>query len=318
MKPNLFFCAIIGVFIIGCLASCKDIIEPDISKKAVQLQAPGANYKSASYNINFWWEGVDDALTYHLQVVSPKFDSIGSLVLDTTLKTTKFSINLSPGNYEWRVRAENGSYKTAYSAARGFTVLQSSIKNQKVQLLGPANNALTNQATATFSWGDLYGATKYRLQIDTNNFINETLAVYNQVTPNLQMNFTFAKDQTYQWRVRAENDTAQAQWSAINSINYDHTPPAKVSLVTPTNNQTVTLPATLQWNTVLTAAKYKLYILKSDSTTLYNSTFPLTTTNTSYSFNMGSFGEKVYWKVAAIDAAGNEGALSDLRNFVHQ
>ncbi|MES2275319.1 MAG: hypothetical protein V4592_04805 [Bacteroidota bacterium] len=318
MKPNLFLGFIISAFITMCLTSCKDIIEPDISKKTVQLEAPGNKYQSTVYNTNFWWDELEDALTYHLQVVSPKFDSVGRLALDTLIKTTKFAINLSPGNYEWRVSAANGSYKTAYSEVRSFTIFQSSIKAQKVQLLSPANNALTNQTSATFSWGDLYGATQYRLQIDTNNFINETAVIYNQVSPGQQISFAFSKDQTYQWRVRAENDTAQAQWSAINRIIYDHTPPAKVTLSAPANNQTVTLPATLQWNATPTASKYKLYVLKSDSTTLYNATFPLTTTGISYSFNLGSFGEKVYWKVTAIDAAGNESIPSETRSFTHQ
>lgn len=319
MKRNLFpYYVILALFFAGWLSSCKDVIEPDISKRSVFLNAPGNNYQSTNYTINFWWEGVDDALNYHLQVVSPKFDSIGSLVLDTVLKTTKFTINLDPGNYEWRVRAENGSYKTAYSDAKSFSILYASIKNQKVQLSGPSNNSVTNKSTTTFSWGSLYGATKYQLEIDTNSFIDETNLVYDQSIPGQQVNFTFPKDQTYQWRVKAQNDTAQAQWSVINTVTYDHTPPDQVILTAPDNNQFTSLPVRLQWNSVPTAVKYKLYILKSDSTTLYNSTFPLSTTNTTYSFTSGTLGERIYWKVTAIDAAGNESAFSSMRSFILQ
>lgn len=318
MKPNLFLYLIIIMLLAGELSACTDIIEPNISNRPVQLEAPGNNYKSTVYATDFWWDEVEDALTYRLQVVTPKFDSIGGLVLDTVIKKTQFTITLPPGNYQWHVRAQNGSYQTAYSAARTFTILQSSIKPQKVQLLGPTNNSLTNQNIIAFNWSDLYGATKYQLEIDTNNFINESAVVYNQVTPSLQLNFTFPKDQIYQWRVRAENDTAQALWSSINTITYDHTPPAKVTLVAPDNNQSVSLPVTLQWSSSPTAIKYKLYVLKSDGTSLYNTTFPLSTTNTSYIFNLGSFGEKIFWKVIALDAAGNESAASDLRSFMLQ
>jgi hypothetical protein len=319
MKHNLFpYYLILGFFFAGWLSACKDIIEPDISKQTVVLNAPGNHYQSTTYAINFWWSDVDDALKYHLQVVSPKFDSVGSLVLDTVVKSTKFTINLDPGDYEWHVRAENGSYKTAYSDAKSFSIVYTSIKSQKVQLSGPANNTVTNKGTTTFSWGSLYGATKYQVEIDTNNFIDETKLVYNQTIPGQQISFTFPKDQTYQWRIMAQNDTAQAQWSVINTVTYDHTPPDKVTLTAPDDNQFISLPVRLQWNTVPTAGTYKVYVYKSDSTTLYNSTFPATTTNTSYSLTVGTLGERIYWKVTAIDAAGNESAFSDMRSFVLQ
>jgi hypothetical protein len=300
------------------LASCNDIIEPSISKKQIVPEAPADQYLSTSYTINFWWDEVGNALSYHLQVVTPNFTAPGSLVLDTLVTRNKFSFNFSPGNYQWRVTAQNGSSSTAASIARNFTVAASSIKQQSVQLASPANNFLGNQSKVTFSWGFLYGATQYRFEIDTNNFANETTALANAVVPGQQISFTLPRDQTYQWRVRAENDTAQAQWSAISTIVIDHTPPAQVTLAAPANGLTISIPVNLQWTTVATAAHYKLYVLKSDSTTLYNSTFPLPQSTTSYNFNLGVSGDKVYWKVTAVDAAGNESQASQLRDFVLQ
>lgn len=308
-------------FLIGCallVTACKAFIEPNIGNSKVTLEAPGNNYQTTTYAMNFWWDKVDDALTYRLQVVTPSLDTIGSLVIDTLIKTTKFTLSLSPGRYQWHVRAENGSSKTAYSAGRSFTVFSSTIKTQNVLLSAPANTTLTNQSLVNFQWSNLYGATKYRLEIDTNNFINEAAVIYNQVTPGQLISYTFPKDQTYQWRVRAENDTAQSKWSAINLITYNHTPPGMVTLAAPANNQTVPLPVSLQWNGVSKAVKYKVYVLKNDSTTLYNSTFPVTVSATSYSFNLGTSFDKVYWKVTAVDAVGNESQPSILRHFVIQ
>jgi len=301
-----------------CLTSCDDIIEPSISKSLVQPEAPADQYTSISYTINFWWDPVNSALSYHLQVVTPSFAAPGSLALDTVITLNKFSYNLSPGNYQWRVMAENGSSQTAFTNPRNFTVAATSIKQQSVQLISPATNYLTNKSPFTFQWGSMYGATQYRFEIDTNNFVNEAAVVANTVIPGQQINFTFPKDQVYQWRIRAENDTAQSQWSAINTITYDHTPPGPVTLVAPTNGQTISLPVSLQWSAVATAAHYKLYVLQSDSTTLYNASFPMTLTETNYSFNLGNSGDKVYWKVSAMDAAGNEGQTSPLSSFVLQ
>jgi len=317
LKP-LFSLTVCFFLAIALLNSCKEFIEPDISKSKVTLEAPYNNYQSTIYTVNFWWDELPDALHYRLQIVTPSFDSVGSLVLDSLVAGNKFAVNLVPGKYQWRVSAENGSSSTAFSVARSFVVANSSIKQQSVQLSSPANNTLTNHGAVTFSWGSLYGATGYRLEIDTNNFQNESTVIYNQLVPGQQVNFTFPKDQIYQWRVRAENDTAQSQWSAINIITYDHTPPAQVSLSSPANNQTISLPVSMQWSAVASAVKYKLYVFQSDSTTAYNQNFPMVLTTTNYSFNLGISGNRVYWKVSAIDATGNEGQASVLRSFVLQ
>jgi hypothetical protein len=316
MKPYLFYITILLLLGgAGLLSSCDAIIEPSISKSTVQLEAPVDQYQSTSYTINFWWDQVGHALSYHLQVVTPTFAAPGSLVLDTIVTKNTFSFTLNPGNYQWRVMAENGSSQTAYAGPRSFSVAASSIKQQAVQLTLPANNSLTNQSAVTFQWGSLFGATKYQLEIDTNNFINESAVVYNQLIPGQQVGFTFPKDQTYQWRVKAQNDTAQAQWSATYVVTYDHTPPAQVTLSSPADGTTVASPVALQWNTDATAVKYKLYVYGSDGITLLSSSFPLPLTTTSYSFTQGTSGSKYYWIVTAVDAAGNESLSGPLRSF---
>ncbi len=314
-KPILYL-----FFFVLCIAiaSCDDIIEPSISKSQVTPEAPANSYLSNTYTINFWWDAVNHALSYHLQVVTPNFTSPGALVLDTIVTGNKFAYNFNPGIYQWRVLAENGSSQTPYTAPRDFTVEASSITTQNVQLGTPANNYLTNQSAIQIQWGTLYGATKYQIEIDTNNFVNENSLVLNETIPGTQLNFTFPKDQNYEWRVKAENDTAQAKWSTVSTMTYDHIPPVQVTLTSPADGLVVSLPVALQWNSPASAVKYKLYVFKGDSVTTYNNTFPTTITSTTYTFNQGTSGDRVYWKVSAIDAAGNEGQASALRSFVLQ
>ncbi|AMR33715.1 hypothetical protein A0256_20900 [Mucilaginibacter sp. PAMC 26640] len=298
------------------LSACKDIIEPSIAKRSVNLFAPGERYQSKNYTVTFWWDEVEDALQYRLQIVTPKFDTIGALIADTLVKANKLTLSLSPGEYQFRVRAENGSSQTAYSAPHNFSVVFSSIKQQSVQLVSPGNNALTNKGTTNFQWGTMFGAKTYRLQIDTNNFSDASKIIYDNTSPGQQYTYTFPKDQQYQWRVRAENDTAQSLWSAIRNIRFDRTAPAQVTLASPGKGEVVPLPVSLQWNAITTASIYKVYVLKSDSTSNYDTTFPVSVNSTSYSFNLGNTGDRIYWKVSAIDAAGNEGPESELRSFV--
>jgi hypothetical protein len=298
------------------LSSCKEFIEPSIARRQVFLEAPADQYQSTKYNLNFWWDEVEDALSYRLQVVTPGFDSIGSLVLDTLVKGNKFTITLEPGNYQWRVRAENGSSQTAYSSVRSFIVEESSLTNQTVSLSSPANNSVISQNVGLFKWNSLFSATKYQVEIDTNNFTDENTLVYNQTVPGQQVNFSFPKDQTYAWRVRAENATEQSKWSAVNYVTYQLPPPGQVSLVSPSNGNAANLPVQLSWNAVSGASAYKLYVFKGDSTTLYNNSFPLKFATTSYNFNLGNPGDQLYWKVSAVNASGKEGKASTLRSFV--
>src|SRR6202012_4980892 len=126
-------------------SSCDDIIEPSISKQTVTINAPANGYQTNSYTVNFWWNTVDHALSYHLQVATPNFTNPGGLILDTIVPTYKFSYALSPGNYQWRVMAENGSTMTAYSTPNSFTILPGALSQQAVHLNAPANNLTINQ-----------------------------------------------------------------------------------------------------------------------------------------------------------------------------
>lgn len=315
LKLYLFFNIAAGMLL---LQSCDAIIEPSIKNKQVQLEAPAEASQSSTYTINFWWDEVEHALSYRLQVVTQTFAAPGGLLLDTVVTRNRFSFTFNPGKYQWRVMAANGSSGTEYSSPRSFEIEPSSIKQQTVQPSSPANNSITNQNTVIFQWSSLYGATKYHFEIDSNNFIDESKVLADMSIPGLQVSYTFPADRRYQWRVRAENDTAQSLWSAINQVTYDHTPPKVVAITAPADNLTISLPVALQWIATETGAKYKLYIYKSDSTTLYNNSFPVTLNALSYSFNSGASGDKIYWKVSAIDAAGNEGPASDLRHFVIQ
>lgn len=315
-KPSSPYAIFFVLWVAVTFAACKAIMEPSISDRKVVLLAPADMTKSTSYTLSFWWEPVEDALSYNLQVVGGSFNNISTLVADTVIRTNKFILNLKPGDYEWRVSAQNGSSQTQFSRPKSFTVLLSSIKGQSVQLKSPPNNYITNQNTVGLEWSSLYGATKYLLQIDTNSFASESTLIYNQAIPGQQYTFTFPKDHIYQWRVRAENDTAKADWSSVNVMLHDRTPPGPVNIIAPANNQQVSLPVSLQWSTVATATKYKLYVFKSDSVTAYNNTFPAIMNATNYNFSSGVQGERIIWKVSAVDAAGNEGQSTTLRSFV--
>jgi hypothetical protein len=307
---------IVRILFAVCLlfTACSEFIEPAITGRKVMLLAPADKHESNSYTQNFWWEPVEDALNYRLQIVTPSFDSIGSMLTDTLINTNKFVYSLSPGKYEWRVRAQNGSSQTLYTRGT-FLIHLSSIAIQQTQVLAPANNTTTGADDITYKWAGMFSATRYRFQLDTNSFANDSVLVSNTTTPALSLTVPFESERTYQWRVRAENDTSASRWSVIQHIRYDKTPPAKVTLNEPANNTVVTKPISLNWNNVAGAKRYELFIYKSDGTTVYNSSYPVSLAVTSHLFNSGDLNEVIFWKVRAIDEAGNKGAFSELRSF---
>ena len=307
---------IIVVFGLLLCIGCKEFIEPSLDKKKVVLLAPALGTETGEYTQTFWWEEVEDASSYRLQVVSPTFEHPAKLLLDTLLKTSKFLYSVDPGTYEWRVRAENGSSQSPYSSS-SFIVYPTSISQQQVQLESPENTTITNQPTVSFKWHKILNANQYQIQIDTNtnSFEDSTTLVVDKTTSNLNYSISFVKDKTYKWLVRALSASEYSKWSVISSLTLDATPPEAVPLVSPANNSTNTNPVSLKWNSVAKAKKYLLYLYKDEAKALYNTTFPLQTTNLSYSFNSGRSGEQIYWEVRSVDEAGNISAPGEIRKF---
>jgi len=115
------------IFIFLCMfvaVSCEEIInEPNISNDTVVALAP-INIPSLKEKeqINFNWQPVAGSNSYELQIATPNFSQAAQIQLDTLIENVSFSIDsLKLGNYEWRVRALNSAFETAYTT-NGFTV----------------------------------------------------------------------------------------------------------------------------------------------------------------------------------------------------
>jgi len=97
--------------------SCKDIIdEVRIYESSVELLAPTDAAVLNEIDVTFIWNSVDGANEYIIQIATPDFTSPTQIVTDTTITTTSFSTTLTAStNYEWRVKAKNTNYETAFN-----------------------------------------------------------------------------------------------------------------------------------------------------------------------------------------------------------
>jgi hypothetical protein len=100
--------------------SCDDIFEEKIERETVDIIAPHNDAQLSSGNIRFSWNALDGALRYQLIIVQPTFDYTAQVVKDTTIfvidsiakPTYNCTVNLSEGNYQWYIQAQNSNYSS--------------------------------------------------------------------------------------------------------------------------------------------------------------------------------------------------------------
>ena len=125
----------IGTWLVATMAmawsmgACSEFIEEPLTDERVVLLSPGAGAAAKSDTLSFFWDPVDHALQYRLQVAAPAFGDAALFYADTTLEKENYRLFLPPGNYQWRVKALNGSSGTRYTT-RSFTVIDADAGNQ--------------------------------------------------------------------------------------------------------------------------------------------------------------------------------------------
>jgi len=313
MKTKFFYITI-AALIISLVFSCtKDIIETDLKNKIVTLDAPADKYSTTTQTQLFWWEPVDGALKYNLQIVEPSFSFVQQLMLDTNVAATKYSFTLPSGTYQWRVRAFNGSSNTAYTV-RTITIDSiSSLANQTIVLASPANNSFFNTYTQTFRWQKLQNTTDYEFQIINQTNSSNVISITQTDT---SYSYTFLAEGQYTWQVRGQNVTSNTLYSS-NTITIDVTPPVVSTPSSPANATTVVNPVDLKWYRDASSIGDSLFIATDSTfkTPIYYSGYFIVLT---YNFTAGTSGQNYYWRLRSKDAAGNLSAYSSFWRFTVQ
>ena len=316
---------LIGVLITVVSQSCDDILVPDISKDTVQLKSPADSLVTDIQTHIFWWNELEDASGYNLQVVSPGYQSINALIMDTNVISNQFTLSLSEGIFEWSVTGYNDAYVSMGDTFRLIirNDTGSILSNQMIQLLSPANAICTNTGTLHFSWSMLSGADIYRFQIGNDGFtaIDINLAL----TDNF---YSFNPDMegTLYWRVRAENLSSLTitPWAARN-FTTDQTAPASPVLLLPLDGTILNIGAQnpdLIWNSDSDAFQDTLYVYGDIQTSMLLFKTPASTASFNLEDSNYDFGsvyiEDYYWQVISVDKAGNVSDLSELAFFFVQ
>jgi hypothetical protein len=313
MKPLTYIKLALVITFFSCR---KDFIVENIDKKTVTINSPANNLTTSVNTITFWWEEVDGAENYNLQVVQPDFTSITKLILDTIVTVTKFDLNLEPGTYQWRIKAKNAGHSTTFQTYNLKIDTTSDLTRQFVNLLTPVNNTVTGNTVVTFTWKSIKAAQKYRLQIN-NGLIKDTTVIGTALTYTLLA----AKNNTtsYTWNVKAMNSATESEFNTTSfKFIVDLKGPGTPGLSAPSQTATVHQTDSLKWTRANDVQYDSVYV--ADDSTFINLLQQVLADGTfikisDLSLSPNTEGMYYWWKVRSFDIYGNPSSYSLRRKF---
>jgi hypothetical protein len=138
-------------------------------------------------------------------------------------------------------------------------IIEEDITNDLVVITYPQNNQQIESNVVNFQWNELDGASDYRIQVQSGQFI----VLDSLVSSN---NFTYELDPgTYKWRIRGENFAYKTEYTfpvEFTLIETGDLSNQQVILVSPSNNiYTQNINPTFSWNGITAASSYDFELL---------------------------------------------------------
>lgn len=300
------------------LFACDDVIEKDISKKGVNVLSPPDQFKSGNTTVNFFWDYLEGADEYQLEVVRGRFDSVVSFVVDTFIQSNQFTYNFNPGNYEWSIRALNSVSATNY-IVRSFSIDSTSdLSVSSVILKFPAKGVVYKDSSLTLRWDNVFSATSYVAQVI--NTANGNIVFQDTTSSNTISTGKVLVSSNYEWRIKAMNSESATAFAESN-FKIDQLGPAAPTLQTPTDGLTPAIgpKITFTWQSGVDAngnwAYDSLYLYKGSlSAAPIRFRISSQTYTDSTSFTAGTY----FWRVKSFDIVNNASPFSANRSFTAQ
>lgn len=298
------------------LYACDEIIEPDITNEVFSVVTPPTEFTANTLSINFYWELLDGAAFYRLQIARPDFAEPIQILVDSAYESNATNINLGPGSYEWRMRAENFNTFSNYVYGRLVVDSSASLDGAMPNLTFPSNNQYSNADEINFSWEPLFSATEYRFELIHNESSSDVLEV---ITNNTGLNADLVLEGTYLWRITALNLHSISNVGERN-LFIDRTAPPPVISSTPADDfEAGDTLVTFTWQipndlgTVLSPLSFELEIAEQSN---FASQIFITPIFTSVGITEIILPEGTYyWRIHSQDEAGNSGVYSVIKKI---
>lgn len=308
----------LSVILLLAFSSCTDIIEEDLASSAVDVIAPRDGAVNSDNVQQFIWEPVEYATEYKFQMAKPEFVLIDKLVMDTVISTTKFSLNLPPGKYEWRVKAQNTTSETRYFTRRLTIEDTTNLNVAEVILTFPNPSGYINTVNPTFRWESLSNALAYDFKIYDGDFENSNLVTNEISTANTSVTLPVSlSEKEYSWGVRGENDLSKTLYSSRTFL-VDVTTPQTPVLTAPLDSA-VSSPNNIvfSWSGIGSSGSPEFDSLFIAADTALNNLLvkaEVTTGVYTHTLSAGDY----FWAVRRYDKAGNKSWISELRKLIVQ
>ncbi len=290
------------------------------------LSAPANNALTTDYTPPLDWK--DSALPsgtvfghYEVQIdnnsdfSSPEATGSTAAGDITDSKFTPLSDLASNTKFYWRVRSLNDAGESsAWSASRTFrTALTPPVLN------APADAANLLELRPPFDWSDVPGATGYTIQIANNPNFKPVLRTGNPAASTYLPTTDLTKNATLYWRVQTRGTNGPSAWSAYRTFHTPLNPPAAPTLTAPANNALTTdYTPTFTWSMPSTSPPFDHFIVQVDNNNDFSSPEVNETSVSASPFTPTSdlaSNTKFYWRVRAVNLAGEMGNWSASRTF---
>ena len=248
------------------------------------LAAP-SNNSTASSTPTLSWSAASGADKYliHISTQSPPPPTASDPIVNASTTSFTFAQALPAATYYWSVDAYPPNCTTAKTSSSvfSFTVAPAAAcPTAAPALLKPANNT-TAETPVSFDWGDVSGATFYRLYASINGAPAAILAV----TADSHFEANLPAGASVDWWAEAAADRCNS--IASSHFHFDVTnaaicpsSPGSPTLISPANGAAgVTSPVTFQWTAVAGATSYVVLGTAASAITSGSDRFAIGTTS---------------------------------------
>jgi hypothetical protein len=230
---------------------------PRCANDAPSLVSPADKSSGVTSPVGFLWSSVPNAIEYRLYI---SLDG-GTPHLVTSTPDTSFTQPLPPGTYEWYVEAIFRNCPSTQSPTAVFTVIRSqNCRDDKPQLVSPADGTKNLTSPVTLSWNPLTGAGGYVVFARQGDGAPTAIGTTSSDTT-LKHNFP---DGRIEWWVLAfiggcdPAESAHFSFTVATQTNCDHRKP--ILLAPEEGELDVLSPVHFAWTAVAGAAGYNVWI----------------------------------------------------------
>ena len=268
------------------------------------------------------WSDVDWFTTVHYQLqVDDDADFSSPVFSKTWLSSSSCTVSTSlPDSvYYWRARAVDADGNASAWTATWTFMIDTAVPPVP-SLLTPVTGKVTSDSTPWLDWSTVTDATAvhYQLQVDDSADFSSPVVSKTWLNGSSWTLDMALPDGVYRWHVRAMDAAGNTSaWAGGWTFTVDTTAPPMPELAYPANG-TVTSDSTpwLDWSAVTdaTAVHYQLQVDDGAefSAPVVNRTW---LNGSSWSVDVALPDGVYYWRVRAVDAAGNTSAWTARRSF---